>query len=160
MISANLVGDTAAPGRLSSMRDAANQGIARAIAKLGIDLQNNVQQNKLSGQVLQVRSGSLRQSIAMRIDQSDTTVSATVSSDLDYAAAQEYGFTGTVNVRASLRQIKEAFGHPIAAQTIGVGAHSRRMDLPERSFLRSALDDIAPDIHAGVEHALREAFSR
>ncbi len=33
------------------------------------------------------------------------------------------------------------------------------MNLPERSFLRSALDDMAPDIGAGVEDALREAIA-
>ena len=38
--------------------------------------------------------------------------------DLDYARAQEYGFDGTVNVRASVRRIREAFGHPIAEKTI------------------------------------------
>jgi hypothetical protein len=107
---------------------------------------------------LHARSGALKQSISVRVDRSATTVSATVFSDLDYAAAQEYGFSGTVDVRASLRQIKEAFGHPIAAQTIGIAAHSRRMDLPERSFLRSALDDLTPDISAGVADALREAL--
>jgi hypothetical protein len=32
------------------------------------------------------------------------------------------------------------------------------MDLPERSFLRSALDDLTPDISAGVADALREAL--
>jgi Bacteriophage HK97-gp10, putative tail-component len=159
VISANLVGASAALDRLRAMGDAASSGVARAIAKLGIDLQNNVQQNKLSGQVLQVRSGSLRQSISVQVNQSDTAISATVYSDLDYAAAQEYGFTGVVNVRASLRQIKEAFGHPITAESIGVGAYSRRMDLPQRSFLRSALDDMAPDVDAGVKDALREALS-
>jgi hypothetical protein len=158
VILAYLVGDTVALGRLSEMRGAANQGIARAIARLGVDLQNNVQQNKLSGQVLQVRSGSLRESIAVRIDQSDTAVCATVSSDLDYAAAQENGFTGTVNVRTSLRQIKEAFGHPIVAKTISVGVHSRRMDLPQRSFLRSALDEMTQDVSASIGNVLREAL--
>ncbi len=158
MISADLVGVGAALDRLRAMREAAGSGIARAIAKLGIDLQNDVRQNKLSGQVLQARSGSLRQSIAVQIDQSDTAVSATVYSDLDSAAAQEYGFSGTVDVRASLRQIKEAFGHPITAETVGVGAYTRRMDLPQRSFLRSALDDMTPDIGASVEDALRQAL--
>lgn len=159
MISANLVGDAAALDRLRAMRNAAGSGVARAIAKLGVDLQNNVQQNKLSGQVLQVRSGLLRQSIAAQIDQSNTMVSASVCTDLAYAAAQEYGFAGSVNVRASLRQIKEAFGRPIAAKSVSVGAHSRRMDLPQRSFLRSALDDMTPDISADIEDALREALS-
>jgi phage gpG-like protein len=159
MISADLLGSEPALERLRALPEAATKGLARAIARLGSDLQSNVQQNKLSGQVLNIRSGALKSSIDIAIDQSDTTVTATVFSDLDYAAAQEYGFSGTVNVRASLRLIKEAFGRSIAAKTIGVGAYSRRMNLPERSFLRSALDDMAPDISAGVQDALREAIT-
>jgi hypothetical protein len=34
------------------------------------------------------------------------------------------------------------------------------MNLPERSFLRSALDDMTPDISARVNDALREAIAR
>jgi phage gpG-like protein len=160
LISADLFGEAPALDQLRAMRDAANQGIARAITKLGVDLENNIQRNKLSGQVLRTRSGSLRQSIAVGIDASGAASAATVSSDLDYASAHEFGFTGTLSVPASLRRIKEAFGRPIAAKTIGVGAHSRRMDLPKRSFLRSALDDMAPDIGAGIEDALRRALIR
>lgn len=159
MISAAVLGAGPALERLRALPDLANTGIARAIARLGIDLQSHVQQDKLSGQVLAVRSGALKSSIDVATDQGAATITATVYTDLDYGAAQEYGFSGTVNVRASLRQIKEAFGRPIAAKTIAVGAHSRRMNLPERSFLRSALDDMAPDIGAGVEDALREAIA-
>jgi phage gpG-like protein len=159
VISATLVGDGMVLDRLRQMPDLARAGVARAIAQLGLDLQNDVQQNKLSGEVLRLRSGSLRQSITVQVDQNDTATTATVSSDLAYAAVQEYGFTGTVNVRAGLRQIKEAFGRPIAAKTIGIRAYSRRMDLPARSFLGSALDDMTADISAGVEDALREAIS-
>lgn len=160
MIAATLMGDAAAVDRLRATRDAAGAGIALTIAKLGADLRANVQQNKLSGQVLQARSGALRQSIAVRIDQSDTTVRASVYSDLGYAGAQEYGFSGTVNVRSSLRRIREAFGRPISPKTISVGPYSRRIDLPQRSFLRSALDDMAPEIRADIEAALREALNR
>ncbi len=159
MISAGLVGDKAALDRLRALPDAANAGVARAIAKLGIALQSSVQQNKLSGQVLNVRSGALRSSIDVTVEQGGARATATVFTDLGYGAAQEYGFSGTVNVRASLRLIKEAFGRPIAGKTISVGAYSRHMDLPERSFLRSALADMAPDVSAGVEGALREAIS-
>jgi phage gpG-like protein len=159
VISASLVGDGVLLDRLRQMPGDARAGVARAIAQLGVDLQNNIQQNKLSGAVLRVRTGSLRQSILVQIDQSDTATTATVSSNLGYAAAQEYGFSGTVNVRAGLRQIREAFGRPIAAKTVSVRGYSRRMDLPERSFLRSALDDMTPDISADIEDALREAIS-
>ncbi|HEV2097760.1 MAG TPA: HK97 gp10 family phage protein [Stellaceae bacterium] len=160
MISADLLGSEPALERLRALPAATTTGLARASAKLGINLQSNVQQNKLSGQVLNTRSGALKSSIGVAIDQGGTTVTATVFSNLDYAAAQEYGFSGTVNVRASLRLIKEAFGRPIAAKTFGVGAYSRRMNLPERSFLRSALDDMAPDISAGVQDALSEAITQ
>lgn len=65
MISTKLIGDDTALDRLNTIRDAANQGVARAIAKLGADLQNNIQQNKLSGQVLRARSGALKPNFAL-----------------------------------------------------------------------------------------------
>lgn len=145
--------------RLREMPVAINSGLARTITKLGIDLQRNVQQNELTGQMLAARSGSLRSSIDLRVDQSATELTATVFTESPYARAHEYGFAGTVNVRASLRRITEAFGRPISGKTISVRAHSRSMDLPERSFLRSALEDIAPAIRDGVEVALRESVT-
>ncbi len=160
MIAAAVLGAGPALERLRALPDLANTGTARAIAKLGRDLQNHVQQDKLSGQVLAIRSGALKSSIDVATDRGTSTITATIFTDLDYAAAQEYGFSGTVNVRASLRQIKEAFGRPITAKTIAVAPHSRRMNLPERSFLRSALDDMASDIGESVEDALREAIAR
>lgn len=159
MIAAGLVGGEVALARLRAMPHVAQAGVARAIAKLGTDLQNNVRQDKLSGQLLAARSGSLRSSIELQTIERGMATTATVFTNLDYAAAHEFGFAGTVNVRASLREIKEVFGHPIAETTVGVRAHSRRMDLPERSFLRSALDEMSPDINAGVDAALREAVT-
>ena len=155
MISARLTGDGQVA--LKTMGDAAQSGVGRAIAKLGDALKNNVQQNKLSGETLQVHSGLHRQGIAVRIEQSGTGINATVYSGVRYAAAQQFGFAGTVGVRASLRRIKVAFGRPIAAMTIGVGGYRRHMDLPQRLFLRSNLDDMTAEMGEGIEAALREA---
>lgn len=160
MIFAYLVGDEQVLERLRALPDAINSGLLRAITQLGIELQRNVQQDKLSGQVLRSRSGSLRSSIELRVDQSGGAVTASVFSDSRYAGAQEYGFAGTVSVRASLRRVTEAFGRPIAEETINVRAYDRRMDLPERSFLRSALEDMGPAIRAEVHAALTEAVSQ
>jgi phage gpG-like protein len=145
--------------RLHEMPVAIYSGLVRAITKLGIDLQRKVQQDELAGQMLAARSGSLKSSIDLRIDQSATVVTATVFTDSAYARAHEYGFAGTVNVRASLRRITESFGRPISGKTISVRSHSRRMDLPERSFLRSALEDVAPAIRDEVEASLRETVT-
>ena len=159
MISAHLVGDEQLLERLRALDDAVNAGLARCVVQLGIELQRNVQQDKLSGQVLKTRTGALKSSIDYRVDQSARGASAEVSTALQYGAAQEYGFTGTVSVGASLRRIRQAFGRPIAEKTISVRAYDRRMALPERSFLRSALEDMTPAIRDAVDAAIAEAVS-
>src|SRR5262245_8352294 len=118
MIAAQLIGDEQALSWLRGIPDAAGSGLARAITKLGIQLQSNVRQDKLSGQVLSDRTGALQSSIDLQIEQSAGKIAATVFTDAEYARAQEYGFSSTVNVRASLRRIREAFGRPIAEKTI------------------------------------------
>jgi len=160
VITAYLVGDEQLLERLRALPDAINSGLARSITQLGIDLRRNVRQDKLSGQVLRSRTGALKSSIDLRVDQGARIVSASVFTDLRYGAAQEYGFAGTVSVGASLRWIREAFGRPIAEKTISVRAHNRRMDLPERSFLRSVLEDMTPAIRAAVEAGVAEATSQ
>lgn len=157
MITAYLVGDQQVLERLRALPKDVNSGLLRAITQLGIELQRDVQQNKLSGQVLRSRTGSLKSSIDLRVDGSGGAITASVFTDSRYAGVQEYGFAGTVSVRASLRRVTEAFGRPIAEKTINVRAYNRRMDLPERSFLRSALEDMTPAIREGVEEALVEA---
>ena len=160
MIVARLVGDDKVLARLHAMPADINSGLVRAITKLMIDLQRNIQQTKLAGEVLAVRSGSLKSSIGIRMDETPTGIAATVFSDSDYARAHEFGFTGAVNVKASLRRITEAFGRSISAKTIDVRAHSRAMDLPERSFLRSALEEISPALRNEVDMVLRDATTQ
>jgi len=160
VITAYLVGDAQLLQRLRALPDAINSRLLRGITQLGIELQRHVQQDKLSGQVLRSRTGSLRSSIGLRVDQSGGAVTASVFTDSRYAGAQEYGFTGTISVRASLRRIRDAFGRPIAEKTISVRAYDRRIDLPERSFLRSARADMAPVIREEVGAALAEAISQ
>ena len=160
MIIGYLVGDREVLDRLRALPDAVNSSLLPAITRLGIELQRDVQQDKLSGQVLKSRTGSLGSSIDLRVDQSGGAIVANVFTDSPYAAVHEYGFAGTVSVRASLRRITEAFGRPIPEKAINVRAYDRRMDLPERSFLRSALEDMGPAVREEVQAALTEAVSK
>jgi hypothetical protein len=160
VITARLVGDDTTLAWLCANPDAIASGLARAITKLGIDLQRTIQEDELSGEILAVRSGSLKSSIDLQIDQSVDAVTATVSSDSAYAHPNEYGFSGMVDVRATLRRITEAFGRPISEKTVSIRAYRRRMDLPERSFMRSALEDMDPAIRDEVEATLLEALMR
>ena len=159
MITAHLVGDEEVLARLRSIPGAVNTGLVRTVTKLGLDLQRRVQQDGLSGQTLAVRSGLRKSTIDLSLEQSGDYVTATISSGSEYAHADEFGFTGTVDVRAGLRRVKEAFGRPTSEKLINTRAHSRRMALPERSFLLSALEEMGSAIRDEVEAAVREALA-
>ncbi len=157
MITMMLLGDRELVAKLDAMPGRVHDGLARAVARLGFELQRKVQAEKLSGQVLKVRTNSLRGSINTTVTDSGSEISASVGTNIRYGKVHEYGFDGTVGVRAHLRRITEAWGRPIAPRTINVGAHSRHMHMPERSFLRSALAEMAPKIAEGLNKAVEQA---
>jgi phage gpG-like protein len=158
MITVELIGDARLVARLDAMPGRLRDGLARTVTRLGLELQRKVQDEKLTGQVLKVRTGSLRSSINTRTERSASEVAASVGTNIAYGRVHEYGFDGTVGVRAHLRQITQAFGRPIAPTAVAVRAHSRHVHLPERSFLRSALAELAPRIEEELRLAVDEAL--
>ena len=97
---------------------------------------------KVSGEVLNVRTGRLRRSINQIVLARGSEVTGIVSTPVEYAPPHEYGFKGQVPVAEHLRTIKAAFGRSIAPKSITVRAHLRSVELPERSFLRTALREL------------------
>jgi phage gpG-like protein len=156
MITAFLVGDTELIARLNAMPARVHGGLVRAITRLGLELQRKVQDEKLSGQVLKVRSGRLRGSIKMDVSDTATSVTSTVGSyGVEYARIQEYG--GTTGPHT----IMPKHGRALAFEWKGQQVFFRRVEhpgskIPERSFLRSALRDMEPMIKAEIEAAVRQ----
>jgi phage gpG-like protein len=136
--------------------DGAKQRLYLRIQELSLKLQRHVIEDKLSGQVLKVRTGTLRRSINRRVTMSDTSIQASVGTNVKYARIHEYGFTGPEQVKAHLRKITMAFGKPLKEpRTVNVRAFTRQMNLPERSFLRSALADMTGEILDGMTAAVK-----
>ena len=160
MSGAGIAGLEATLERLRSLPGAVADGLARSLARASLDLQAEAQ-GKLSGGVLQSRTGALRDSILATISASASGVSAAIGSDLPYAAFQEYGFQGIETVSAHLRTIKQAFGRPLrsGSERIAVSTYDRKVDYPAHSFLRSALADREPEIMSGLETAVSEAVT-
>lgn len=142
--------------------DAAARGeIQKGIGRITLKLLTRVKAQKLSGQALNVRTGRLRRSITQRIDASANEISGIVGTNVDYAAIHEYGFKGAVSVKQHLRLVKQAFGRPLKSPVWAtVGAHSKNVSLPERSFLRSALADLKASgaIEAEIDAAIARAI--
>ena len=120
--------------------------LLEVMAVVGLDIQQYVQTKKLSGQVLNRRTGRLRNSINQRVTSDASSVSSQVGTGVAYAAAHEYGARRNVVVSAYHRMQTMAFGHPMKnPREVLVNQHSSFINLPERSFLRSALKEKAPD---------------
>ena len=136
--------------------------LQRAVREAAMKLLTHVKQDKLSGQVLNVRTGNLRRSINQRVDVSGDSVIGTVGTNSVYGAFHEYGFHGVENVREHMRrragQMKGAGKAKKGEGDILVRAHERHVDYDGRSFLRSALDDMAADIAGRIETAVKESI--
>lgn len=160
MITARIEGDREAIAHIQSVSAEARKTLPRTVAKLAIDLQRHVVADKLSGQVLKNRTGTLRRSINQRVEETDTSVTGIVGADMDrarYARAHEYGFHGTVEVRAHVRTMREAFGRQLKSpREVMVSAHPMRMNLAERSYLRSSLRDMRQTILDAFAKSLNE----
>lgn len=142
MITGTISGAEVIIARFDVMPSRLRQQLNIAITRLTLMLQRDVKAQKLSGQVLNVRTGTLRRSIDYAVAKTPTAVVGKVSTNLRYGRAHEYGFSGTETVRAHLRTIKQAFGRSINPRTVQVASFTRTVSLPERSFLRSALQDL------------------
>ena len=159
MISLYVSGNSEVVARIQRFSERLQPEVKLGITRLTVKLQTIVKTDKLSGQVLNVKTGRLRNSIGMDVTSDGATVTGTVSSPVKYAHPHEYGFQGTVNVREHMRTVKQAFGRPIDPIEVTVREHSMKMNLPERSFLRSALIemDAAGTIREEMEAAVGRA---
>lgn len=161
MIDGYIIGDKEVARRFRALPDGIRSSITDSIGRLVLRLQRKVMQDKLSGQALKVRTGTLRRSIDQRLVTDSDSVSGIVSTNVKYGKAHEYGSNKTVTVREHLRLVKKAWGkelkHPVWAT---VKAHSMKQNLPERSFLRSALADMKPEIIADLNKAAAEGIKQ
>lgn len=138
MIEATLVGGEEVIARFAAMPGRLRQELAAGIGRAVLLVQVRSKE-KLSDEVLHVRTGRLRRSVNTQVTQAGDRVTGIVGTNVAYAAAHEYGFQGVVSVAESLRRTK-------LGNTATVRAHDRHMNLPERSFLRSALRELQPEI--------------
>jgi phage gpG-like protein len=140
------------PAALQAALGAKATDLAAALADL-------VKNDKLSGAVLNSRSGALRDSIAASVTAEADGFHASVGSegDVKYAAIQEYGG------KTGAHEILPAKGD-VLAFVAGDGQHfARRIEhpgslIPERSYLRSALADMNDEIVTALADAAAKAW--
>jgi phage gpG-like protein len=127
--------------------------------QLAASLADKVREEKLSGGVLQIRTGALKASISSDISIDGNQVNATVGSfgDVKYAAIQEYGG------RTSAHEILPDKAQALAFVIGGVQRFARRVEhpgstIPASGYLQSSLDEAHDEIVEELSSAVREAW--
>lgn len=161
MIKGYVVGDGEVRAKLERVGRGFRTELSASIYRLATKLRLRVE-TKVNGQVIGVRTGRLRKSIMATTNEVGDKTIGIVATAVRYAPIHEYGFHGTENVRAHLRRVKQAFGRPISPRDVEVTAHARKVTLPARSFLRSALRELesSGDIRAELEAAVARAKAK
>lgn len=152
MITVTVTGLPQVEGRLKAfgqLRPALKQTVERET----IALQAHVVADKLSGQVLHVRTGTLGRSITAETIETADAIEGAVGTNVRYARIHEYG--GTVHLPMLVPRRARALRFEVGGQTVfarRTRAHDVR--IPERSYLRSALEDRRPTILAAIRATL------
>ena len=159
MLNLSIDGDDALQARLDAFPAALAVDLAAKEQDLAGALADKVKFEKLAGEVLNARSGALAASIGAEVSSDGEEVSATVGSygDVKYAAIQEYGG------KTGAHEILPVKGNALAFLVGGAMRFARRVEhpgsvIPERSYLRSSLDEMSAEILAALAATPTDAW--
>lgn len=160
MITFEIIGAREAAARIKQITPAIRAKLKAVLTALGFKLAARVQSNRLSGQSLHVRTGTLRRSIKSRVEESGTKMTGVVYTPVVYAPIHEFGFRGGVTVKEHLRRVKQAWGKSIAERAVPVRTHTRQMNMPQRAFMQPEFELMLPEIKATLTQAAREEANK
>jgi phage gpG-like protein len=145
--------------RLDAYPAALTSDLAAKAQELASALADKVKYEKLAGEVLASRSGALAASIVAEVSGDREDIIATVGSfgDVKYAAIQEYGGkTGAHEILPGKAAVL-AFMAGGVMHFVGEVEHPGSV-MPERSYLRSSLDEMGAEIVAALAATASESW--
>lgn len=115
---------------------------------------------RLSGEVLQSRSGALAGSIISSVAEERSTISVSTSSvGVPYAAIQEFGGKTAAHEIVAIKAKVLAFGAG-GGQVFARRAHHPGSVIPGRSYLGGGLSDMRDEIGVGFKEAVLQSLRR
>jgi phage gpG-like protein len=158
MFSIQVDGQQEVVARFTSMPSKLHAALTKKIWTLAIELATRVRK-KLSGEVLQVRTGALRASINEDVQTTTNSVVARVysSGDVKYAGIHEFG--GVIPAHDTVPNKAKALAFIMGGkQVFAKRVHIPDVHMPERSFLRSSLAEMKDQIIQGMRDAARDGL--
>jgi HK97 gp10 family phage protein len=153
-----VIGGREVSAKLGKIEPNVREALRKEVQRLSLSLVARIQKEYLSGQVLNVRTGTLRRSINAQQFDGTNNVSAQVGANLakaKYAKAWEFGFDRKVGAGARggpRTLIGKARDRYIMKHPSGVKHYAAR------PFVRPAFDAMKPQIIIGIETAGKKAI--
>jgi len=161
MLTLGLAGADALDARLGAFPSELLADLAVKAAALAGALADKVRNDKLSGQILNAVSGGLRASIVSEasVDANQVVGSLGSAGDVKYAAIQEYGG------KTAAHEILPSKANVLAFIAGGALHFARRVEhpgsvIPERSYLRSSLEEMAGEIIEALGQSPGDVWER
>jgi len=147
-----------ASAALADMPERVRAALSAKANALAAELEAKIQQ-KLAGTVLNARTGALAGSIIATIEDSSANVSVSIatSGDVKYAAIHEFG--GTIPPHEIVPDKAKALAFAIGGkQVFAARVNLPAVAMPERSYMRSSLAEMADAIREELAEAVVEAM--
>jgi phage gpG-like protein len=138
---------------LAAMPERIRDALLAKSNALAAALQERIRQ-KLTGEVLQTRSGALAASIVASIAEEPQGIAVRIAStDVKYAAIHEFG--GTIPPHQIVPNKAKALAFVIGGkQVFATRVQIPAVTMPERSYMRSSLAEMAEAIRDGLSEAV------
>lgn len=162
LVNVTISGDRELIASFKNLPRAINEALYRKIKVLALKLENKVKVGKLNGQVLNRITGALARSIHHDVDRAANTVVGRVfsSGDVKYAGIHEYGGTTAPHIIVPKKASVLAFAGAGGAMVFTRRVNHPGSRMPERSFLRSSLNDMSKEISLGMKEAVVRAVEK
>lgn len=161
MLKIELKGDTEIIAKVDAGPESIRKALTKEVTAIVLLLEGHIKNEKLSGQVLHVRSGDLRRSIhaVLPVTQTATGVFGKVaqSGDVKYGKIHEFGGKTPAHV------IEAKPGSALHFLMNGKDVFFKKVNhpgsvMPERSFMRSSLADMRNDIVERLQNSVKGAM--
>lgn len=162
MLNIQVSGDAQIRQRFAAMPERMRAAVLKKVSALTKKLEAKIKREKLSGQVLNVRTGALRRSISSLVESEASdkiTGMAIQSGDVKYGRIHEFGGQTAPHVIVPTKATVLAFmmsGKKVFAKRVNHPGSK----MPERSFMRSSLKDMQPEITEGLLDAARRVIGK
>jgi len=149
-----------ASAALEDMPERVRDALSAKANALAAELEAKIQQ-KLSGGVLNARTGALARSIVTTIDETSAGISVSISTngDVKYAAIHEFG--GSIPPHQIVPDKAKALAFAVGGKEVfAARVNLPTVTMPERSYLRASLAEMADAIRDGLSEAVVEGMER